>query len=240
MAILRQLLESACHAICYQALVSSISSRFLNSPFELCKFGLIVCEDLEGLLIAITCINGKQLKKMEAILEKRFLVSATCNSKECDVPNDKLFAMTRFLAKEFDKSEFCKGLSLRPVVSRLHKSYKFLCQFLHPTPLLYPISVKYGGARSMPRDEDRELVAAITFLETLEGIDSLLSELLFARRLQIAKFGELCFLTSFASQEKKTIGYVELPIIQNFMSRYKNELVFDDIEGPITVFSRKP
>lgn len=238
MAILRQLLESACHAVSNQSLIYLVHSKLTNSVGELAKVGLATCKDLEDFLISITCINGKQLKMMEKLLEKKFVVPAGYNSKDCDVSSDKLFALTHFVAKAFDESEFYKGLPLRSVVSRMHESYKLLCKFLHPTPLLYPISNKYGRTHAMPRDEDRELVAAISFLENLEGTHVLLSELLFARRIQAAKFGELCFYASFASRGSKDIGNIEMPIIRDFMNRHKPELVFQTAEGPVTVFKR--
>jgi hypothetical protein len=238
MAILRQVLEVTWHAISYQALISFEHSRVLRSVSELKKCNLVQHGDLEDLVMTITCVNREQVKMLGSIINKSYTIPSSHNACSSDIPNDKLFAFASYVTQLYDQSEFYDGTSLNGLVLSMRKLYKFLCQFLHPTPLLFPIGAKFNRSVDRPRDEDKELAAALSFLELVECSHCLLNNLLFSKRLQIAKFADFLFMISYLSPARKVMGEIKNPLLKNFMNRYKPEIIFQLPEGPATIFKR--
>ena len=223
--MLRQLIEFTCHAISCQWLLSTcynIIKRTLSKKIGPKKPGFIGSGELEQFAIGLCFWEKKQLRKLGDILGKKFDQEKEYFSQEYDPSTKRLIETTIWVAENFDQAGWVKHKDLKIKIEKLGEYYKFLCKFIHPTPMLFKIDeLNMGKDQAYPTNQDVINSSKIVFIEVFDRCTALLDNLFINKRFLELSFSELIIPSTSKSS---VMTMIPIKLISQFVNRYRGHI----------------
>lgn len=244
-SIIRQVIEFVINSIANQWVITSsynhLKRTLQDSDLKTCNG--IFWGDLEDFAISLTAWSKKNIKIMSQLISCNFdiLNEKNYNPLEYQPTTFQQFAIAKWVAGNFDKEKNCFDINLLSLIQEIEKLYRYLCKFIHPTPLMFPVD---KGVKDY-NDQDIILSVKITIINILDLCTTLYEKLSENQIFYFCRFQDLVEdklkLSSYS--QSLNIRYIENDLIKDVMNRYKG-LILKTTQGDIELvklgnFSKK-
>jgi len=238
--ISRQLMELTCHAIACQFMITLFHQHLVARQSDIEKVPIVFSGSFENFVLAITCWDKKQGKRLGKRVNKKLFDGPEYHKAICNPTTDKLIGVTKFVAGNFDEKKRNHGRSLVEAVTKLEESYRYMCAFVHPTAMSFPIDKVYLAGENVPREDDIVLSCLLTFLEILENSNHLMHCMFFDQDFDRIRLAETMVRSAYRyNGDPNPPQNLDVPFIDDFMKRYKPDVVIETGYGEAVVFQRQ-
>jgi len=234
---LRQALELACHAACCQWILTTAYNQLAKGLPSTKSRTWIQSKELEDFAITLAAWPRKALLSVGELLGKDAgqVCEAAYSKAMCNPTTDKVLGVAHTLAKFYDEGKGVGVTNCAVAVKMLDLRHKFLCGFVHATPMVYrnapPAPLSLEDAQVAYRSVCGDVFGGV--LDVLEGLflRPELDGVLFQNVTQPFRLkpGE-----KIDCRIECTFGWVK-----DFMNRYKAEVSIITSGGKVTLFERK-